>query len=129
MKNREKYKDILTDYALVGVAPALTKDGIKFCEGTSCGECVWDTETPCREAKLKWLDEECAETDWSNVEVDTKIYVGHTLEEVEAEAFPRYFAKYAGGRVYAYSEGCSSWTAEGPDDVISWKFAKLAEDV
>ena len=129
MKNKEKYKDILMDYALGWESFALTKEGkIGSCNDILCGECVWDDNYSCRSEKLKWLDEECAETDWSKVEVDTKIYVGQTLEEVEAEAFPRYFAKYEGGRVYAYSDGCSSWTAEGPEDVISWECAKLAED-
>ena len=128
MKNREKYKDILVDYALAGVNPALTKDGITICEETPCDECIWNNEY-CGKAKIEWLDEEYTETDWSKVPVDTRIYVGSTLEEVEAEAFPRYFAKYEGDRVYAYSDGRSSWTAEGPEDVISWDYAKLAEDV
>lgn len=132
MKNREKYKDILMDYALAGANPALTKDGIKLCEDTPCDECFWDnSKCNCGKLRLAWLDKEYVqpETDWSKVPVDTRIYVGHTLEEVEAEAFPRYFAReFADGKVYAYAEGCSSWTAEGPEDVTAWEFAKLAEE-
>ena len=130
MKNREKYKDILVDYALAGANPALTKDGIKPCEDTPCDECIWNGKQHCGKSRLKWLDkEDIPETDWSKVPVDTRIYVGRTLEEVEAEAFPRYFAKYEGDRVYTYVDGCSSWTADGPEDVVDWEYAKLAEDV
>ena len=132
MKNREKYKDILMDYALVGVNPAIKDGKIVPCQGTNCDNCYFSERenARCYIARLKWLDEEYIEpeTDWSKVEVDTKIYVGRTLEEVEAKAFPRYFAKYEGDRVYAYSDGCSSWTAEDPEDVIDWEYAKLATE-
>ncbi|MCB6992423.1 hypothetical protein LI177_02850 [bacterium 210820-DFI.6.37] len=130
MKNREKYKDILMDYALAGVVPAIKDGKIVPCQGANCGDCYFGEgeNARCCIVRLKWLDEEYIETDWSKVEVDTKIYVGRTLEEVEAEAFPRYFAKYEDCKVYAYAEGCSSWTAESDEDVVAWDYAKLAED-
>ena len=130
MKNREKYKDILVDYALMGISPALTKEGkFELCGAITCAECVWDDEYSCGKAKIEWLDEECAEpeTDWSKVEVDTKIYVGDTLGEVKEKKKPRYFAGYKDGEIYAYVNGCTSWSAKG--EKLFWNCAELAEDI
>lgn len=128
MKNREKYKDILVDYALVGISLALTKEGkIEPCKDIPCDECVWGDDYSCRREKLKWLDEEYIETDWSKVEVDTKIYVGDTLEEVKEKKKLRYFAGYKDGEIYAYVNGCTSWSAKG--EKLFWNCAELAEDI
>ncbi|MCB6992915.1 hypothetical protein LI177_05370 [bacterium 210820-DFI.6.37] len=107
MKNREKYKDILVDYALMGISPAVTKEGkIEPCDDITCAE---------------------PETDWSKVEVDTKIYVGYTLEEVKEKKKPRYFAGYKDGEIYAYVNGGTSWSAKG--EKLFWNCAELAEDI
>lgn len=62
--------------------------------------------------------------DWSNVKVDTPIYVreynGNTWEK-------RHFAFFKDGKVYAWLNGVTSWTAENTNYVFSWKYAKLAE--
>lgn len=39
----------------------------------------------------------------------------------------RYFAKYEGGCIYAFSDGYTSFTAE-KDDVCRWNYAKLYEE-
>lgn len=39
----------------------------------------------------------------------------------------RHFAKFEDGRVYAWVDGATSWTANDECDVISWNCAKLAE--
>lgn len=67
--------------------------------------------------------------DWSKVPVDTKILVSEGGEDWHR----RYFAKYEGGRIYAFSDGCTSFTAcdESECDyqsVCSWKYAKLYEE-
>ena len=62
------------------------------------------------------------ETDWSKVEVDTSILVRQGKNERWLE---RHFAKYENGLVYAWSDGCTSWTTEGY--TTAWKYAKLAE--
>lgn len=62
--------------------------------------------------------------DWSKVEVDTPIYV---RDKENVKWMPRYFARYKEGRVYAWSAGATSFTADGNKDVTGWNFAKLAD--
>ena len=128
MKNRDKYGKILMDYAMVGVRPALAKKGsVTRCNDFSCEECVWNGD--CEDVKLKWLDEEYREpndeTEWSKVPVDTPIYVGRTMEDVEGKKKPRYFAEYKNGRIYAWDCGMTSFTAHG--SMFEWSYVKLAE--
>ena len=66
------------------------------------------------------------EIDWYKVAVDTPILV----RDSESEAWKhRYFAKYVNGIVYAWMNGCTSWSADHDDNVFACKFAKLAEEV
>ena len=65
-------------------------------------------------------------TDWSKVEVDTKVLVsqdGSTWHN-------RHFAKYENGRVYAWYNGYTSFTANRVDeaDIVEWKHAKLYKE-
>ena len=62
------------------------------------------------------------EVDWSKVNVDTPILVG----EGDGEWVKRYFAEYKDGIVYAWCGGSTSWDANNM--MMSWKYAKLAED-
>ena len=59
-------------------------------------------------------------TDWSKVKVDTLIWVktslGHWLR--------RYFCKYEGGVVWAYNDGCTSFTTEY---YTAWSEASLTD--
>lgn len=75
-------------------------------------------------AKLAEGEKECEEpkVDWSKVEVDTPILVG----EGDGEWVKRYFAEYKDGIVYAWCGGSTSWDANNM--MMSWKYAKLAED-
>ena len=66
---------------------------------------------------------------WSKVPVDTKILVSDDGEYW----IRRYFAKYEGGCIYAFSDGCTSFTAcDEPEcdyqRVCSWDYAKLYEE-
>lgn len=130
MKNRDKYREILMDYAMVNVTPALTKKGsITRCKNLDCDECAWNIDCGCEAARLEWLDEEYREpkneTDWSKVPVDTPIYVGETMEEAEEKKIPRYFAKYENGKIYAWLNGATSFTTH--NTACDWRYAKLAE--
>lgn len=62
--------------------------------------------------------------DWDKVPKDAKIYVRNTPMQ---DYLPRYFAYYKNGKVYAYSRGCTSFSAEtkGTD---GWRYAKLADE-
>lgn len=74
--------------------------------------------------ELIWDRSEYDFTDWSKVEVDTKIQV----KSCEAGTWTnRYFAKYESGKVYAYCNGLSSFTVALDTDTISWEFARLYE--
>ena len=66
------------------------------------------------------------EIDWYKVAVDTPILV----RDSESEAWKhRYFAKYVNGIVYAWMNGCTSWSAHNDGDIFDWNCAKLAEEV
>lgn len=61
--------------------------------------------------------------DWSKVSVDTKILVSDDGKDW----CRRYFAKYEGGRVYAFMDGATSFTGSS-ESSLSWKYAKLYEE-
>lgn len=69
-------------------------------------------------------EKEELEVDWSKVKVDTPILVKDTEE---GEWRKRHFSGFKNGKVYAWCDGATSWTADGKYDVNSWKYAKLAE--
>ena len=82
--------------------------------------CCWLTEKRVTEEGKEYEE---PETDWSKVEVDTPILV----RDVENENwYRRYFAKYENGKVYAWINGVTSWSAT-EDRTTCWNYAKLAE--
>lgn len=120
MKNYEKYAEEIKNY-----------NGNNFCNNfvilairKGC-ECLGSCEQ-CRMLQNIWLLEEYEEpeVDWSKVAVDTPILV----KNVEYWGWcKRYFAKYENGNVFAWEDGCTSWSSTSTDDVTYWKYAKLAE--
>lgn len=60
--------------------------------------------------------------DWSSVPVDTKILVRDKKDEGWKR---KYFAKYENGKIYAWTWGKTSFSADGNEDVIDWEYAKL----
>ena len=123
MKNYEKYADKIKEYngdsiCTDFIEPYILKSINAKCINTSC--------TKCNLYRTIWLLEDYKEpeTDWSNVEVDTPILVSQTEDEDE-EWERRHFAKYENGKVYVWSDGCTSWSSEG--HMVIWNFAKLAE--
>lgn len=119
MKNYEKYEDEIKgcdglNFCRDFVKPYILKS--RDCANTSCDQC--------KMLQIIWLMEEYEEpeVDWSKVEVDTPILV-KAIDDGKWNK--RYFAKYEGGKVYAWQAGGTSWNK---DCVASWKHAKLAED-
>ena len=119
MKNFEKYEDEIRkfkgdNFCKDFVIPHILKKD--DCAGIYCSECI--------SRQLLWYLEEYEEpeVDWSQVEVDTPILVKNSEDKMWRK---RHFAKYKNGNVYAWSDGLTSWTAY---DMMSWKYAKLAEN-
>lgn len=116
MKNREKYKDMIMSgkFGCKYVREIIFKDEDGCYSVDGC--------TACRLKQMLWLDEEAEEEtiDWSKVEVDTPILVSDGGKKWHN----RYFAKFEDGKVYAFYDGKTSWTAHEYKD---WKYAKLYE--
>ena len=73
---------------------------------------------------VAWMDGIEPYIDWNKVPVDTKVYV---KDNFHVSGKQRHFARYENGKIYTWDYGRTSWTAESEDDVISWKYAKLAK--
>lgn len=74
--------------------------------------------------KRTWLHSYIAEvTVWDKVPVNTKVLVstnGHDWER-------RHFAgRIEDGKIGTFADGRTSWTREGNDDVVFWKYGILA---
>lgn len=70
------------------------------------------------------ISEELGIVDWSNVEIDTPVFVRNTTIEPWK---CRYFAEYNNGIVYTWVDGRTSWSNKISDEPTSWKYAKVAE--
>ena len=118
MKNYEKYEEKIREYegetfCTDFVQPYILKQN--GCGGMDCDQCHM--------IQMMWLMKEYEEpkVDWSKVKVDTPILV---KDHEDREWLKRYFAKYEDGYVYAWGNGCTSWTA---DKMYAWNYTKLAE--
>jgi hypothetical protein len=63
--------------------------------------------------------------DWSKVPVDTPIWV---RDNEELDWFPRHFARYEDGKVFAWDEGKTSFTVTSKYESFPWKYAKLYQE-
>lgn len=131
MTNYERYRDeiVKSNYTIDSrygdefcqgfVNPRVLKPMGKGCSDVKCSYC--------RMLMSIWLMDEYKEpnVDWSKIPVDTKIYV---RESIDDGWLRRYFAKYVDGKIYAWCAGYTSWSADGEDNVMPWKYAKLAEE-
>ena len=128
MLNIEKYKEELENIGVINPNGLAVIDGKPcMCQETECNMCeLRSEESRCIYRTDNWLFSEYKEpeVDWSKVKVDTPIYVRRSDDE---EWESRHFAKFEDGRVYAWVDGATSWTANDECDVISWNCAKLAE--
>ena len=127
MTNREKYAEQIIDMALNNENLAVKADGnvLCRCEDIKCEECIVNNcYGGCTEKIKKWFEQEYDEpaVDWSNVPVDTKIFVRNNSD---SEWLRRHFAKFEDGRVYVWVDGRTSYTGNITD---YWDVAKLAEE-
>lgn len=127
MTNREKYAEQIIDMALNDIEIAVDKEGrLCDCNEIDCNDCMFCIPG-CREKLKEWAEQEYVEptVDWSKVHVDTKILV---RDSENKEWIKRYFARYENNIVFAWYNGCTSYSADGCDNVADWKYAKLAEE-
>lgn len=124
MTNKEKYAEDL--YGIFLRSFGVDEENKPFrCSEKSCGrQCqFYHSEIDCKTLAKQWLDEEY-KTDWSKVPVDTPILV---KDELAPKWIHRHFAKYENGKVFAWANGSTSWSAR--DSVcVDWQCARLCED-
>ena len=125
MLNIEYYKDELKEIIIRNIGINAITGKPKMCDELFCLDCVFKDQDACSPKKVEqWLQSEHVEqVDWSKVKVDTPILVKDTEDD---EWHRRYFAKFEYGKVCAWHDGLTSWSAMG-ERARSWKYAKLAE--
>ena len=131
MTNRERYAEKILDIAVTGNSIAIDKCGnLHKCIELRCDNCTFGDLGNCRSCHEKvkeWSEQEYVEppVDWSKVPVDTKVFV----RDSDSESWsPRYFARFKNGGIFTWTNGTTSFSAEGFDDVTLWRQGKLAED-
>lgn len=127
MLNIEYYKDKLVELGIIDIQSlAIIQGQPHICKyDTMCDKCLFNTNSfSCPNDALNWLflEYEESEVDWSKVEVDTPILVSENAKGWNK----RHFAGFKNGKVYAWHDGLTSWSAIGECE-RSWKYAKLAE--
>ena len=128
MTNREKYAEQIINMASNDIKITVDKEGrLSNCLAINCNDCAWRSSAKCREKFREWLEQEYVEpsVDWSKVPVDTKVFVRDSDSE---SWYPRYFAKFKDGKIFTWTNGVTSFSAKGFDDVTWWNQGKLAED-
>ena len=129
MTNYEHYKDEIDKIWNADDIIARTCDGIVRCRGTNCNECLFDNGGKCGTYTQKWLVSKykditkIEDVDWSKVPVDTPIFVKDPFSD---DWKPGHSAKYENERVYAFSNGRTSFTSSSTN-ITSWYFANLAK--
>lgn len=127
MLNKEKFAKEILDIACNGDGFGLCDGKLVACGNIVCTKCEFNSVShSCNERTREWANSEYVEpsVDWSKVAVDTKILV-RTHEDSVWER--RHFAKYEDGKIYAWSDGLTSWSDAGSINVSAWECAKLAE--
>lgn len=120
MKNREKFKDELTEACMKEVEGRFFDKYIR--PYYNCDEWQYFSDEAGAILTALWLDEEyeAQEVDWSNVKTDDPILVS-----VDGQRWNhRHFAEYRDGTVYAFKDGATSWTTNLKTE---WLYAKLSE--
>ena len=123
MLNIEKYRDELIGMGVINIMNlAKVNNKLTNCVRAGCSECDFSTRK-CGEQTKDWLFSEYKGpgVDWSKVKVDTPILVSEDAKGWNK----RHFAGFKNGKVYAWHDGLTSWSAGEYER--SWKYAKLAE--
>lgn len=126
MLNREKYAEEILDIVCNGDKIAVVDRKPRRCSGVKCNTCSLGMFGSCYDGIREWANSEYVEppVDWSKVPVDAKILVRN---REDATWVRRHFAKYEDGKIYAWSDGLTSWSDAGSINVSAWECAKLAE--
>lgn len=127
MLNREKFAKEILDIACNGDGFGLCDGKLVACGNIVCTKCEFNSVSySCNERTREWANSEYVEppVDWSKVPVDAKILV-RNREDATWER--RHFAKYENGKIYAWSDGLTSWSDVYSKNVCTWRYAKLAE--
>lgn len=128
MTNREKYAEQIINMAANDIKITVDKEGrLSDCRAINCNDCAWRSSVKCRKKFREWLEQEYVEptVDWSKVPVDTKVFV----RDSDSESWcPRYFARFKNGGIFTWTNGTTSFSAKGFDDVTWWRQGKLAEE-
>ena len=126
MLNKEKYANELLDILISHNSLAIVNGKPACCADIPCDKCDF-VDDNCDTAAKKWANSEYVEppVDWSKVPVDTPVLVKN-VENYKWEN--RYFAIYKDNRVYTWSGGSTSWSADSIKSITSWNYAKLAEE-
>lgn len=128
MTNREKYAEQIINMAVNDIKITVDKEGrLSDCFAINCKDCAWSSCNQCRKKFREWLEQEYVEppVDWSKVPVDTKVFVRDSDSE---SWYPRYFAIFKNGGIFTWTNGTTSFSAKGFDDVTLWRQGKLAEE-
>ena len=127
MTNREKYAEQIIDMAINNITIAVDEKGRPCnCNEIRCADCMLN-DRPCKEMLKKWSEQEYIEppVDWSKVPVDTKVYV----RDLDSDPWkPRYFAKFEDGKIFAWTNGATSFSKNSVCDSSWWNQGKLAEE-
>ena len=128
MTNREKYSEQIIDMAAKDIKITVDKEGrLSDCFAINCHDCAWRNCGNCRKKFREWLEQEYVEpvVDWSNVAVDTKVYV----RDYDSDPWkPRYFPKFEDGKIFTWTDGATSFSRNRVCDCSWWNQGKLAED-
>lgn len=134
MTNKEKFKDKMLEIALGNFAFAVDRSGnVVACDFIQCYECKMYKEEPddrvhCVDDFKKWLNEEYKEPKIDprlyNAPVDAKILVS----KVGTPWLKQHFCKIESDRVFAFSDGRTSFSCHGEDDITGWSYGKLWEE-
>lgn len=122
MLNKDYYKDAIFELAFRGKNIAVVNGEPVSCTRTSCGDCeLCGTLQGCRVARFAWANSEHIDkVDWTKVKKDTPILVRNNINDYWHR---RYFANFDGDKVFAYSDGGTSWSASKTD---WWLYARLS---
>lgn len=131
MTNREKFEKEILDIACSGNKIAMDRKSntLQNCCNLICINCsFYKPGIHCKEVIKEWSNSKYIEppVDWSKVPVDTPIFV---KEYYNGRWVKRYFAKYEDGKIYAWDNGTTSWSADNDSNKCSsWAYAKLLDD-
>lgn len=127
MTNKDHYETLLSEYAMAGILWGINNNKPVPCSELDCLQCAIrpSRKNRCPNKRLIWLSQDFKEpsVDWSEVAVDTPVYVRNTLTSPWRR---RYFAAFKNNHVYTFSDGATSWSGE--QRTTRWDHAELVNE-